>query len=605
MTNTEKYRPHRVNREDRPDGSILLTSGYDMSPMANAPSDWLHQWAAETPDAVFLAERSGPGWREMRYAQALHKVRAIAGALLARGMGADTPILIISGNSVDHGLISLAAQYVGIPTVPVAEQYSLIPGAEAQLKYIIGLTRPKMVFAEDGDVYGRALALDEVKNLDIVVGRNAPAGATPLADLLAASDDGVDAAAEQVGPDTVAKVLMTSGSTSNPKGVLTTNRMMCANQAQIRDAMPFVAQRPPRLVDWLPWNHVFGGSHNFNLVLANGGSLYIDGGKPAPALVGKTIENNRLMSSTISFNVPVGFAALRDAMREDAGLRRTYFSDLDMIFYAGASLPDEVFQDLRSMAKDELGHEPLITSSWGLTETAPAALSQHEPIDRAGIIGVPMTGSTVKLVPDDDNGRFDVRVKGPHIFEGYFEDPEQTAEAFDEEGFFKTGDAMKFVDPGDMNKGMKFDGRLSEDFKLVTGTWVRAANLRLEVLGKLAPLAMDVVITGADRWEVGVMIVPSPALTGEGGHDNHDGALMSDAIHAALHPLLDAMAAEVTASSKRIARAMVLAEPPSMEHGEVTAKGNLNFNKLLNRRAALLERLHGKASDPAVIRIHK
>ncbi|CAN0450546.1 unnamed protein product, partial [Hapterophycus canaliculatus] len=290
---------------------------------------------------------------------------------------------------------------------------------------------------------------------------------------LARVGGGLDA---NVGPDTVAKILMTSGSTSAPKGVLTTHRMMCANQAQIASVLPFLRERPPVLVDWLPWNHVFGGSHNFNLVLANGGALYIDGGKPVPALVGQTIENNRLKQGTISFNVPVGFAALRDAMKADAGFARAFFEDLDMLFYAGASLPQDVWADLERMAEDA-GTKPFFTSSWGLTETAPAALLQHEPTDRSGVVGVPLPGVDVKLILADE--RYEVRVRGPSIFKGYLGDAAKTAEAFDEEGYFRTGDAMAFVDPDDINQGMRFGGRIGEDFKLTSGTWVRAAAMRL------------------------------------------------------------------------------------------------------------------------------
>ncbi|MEC7257333.1 MAG: AMP-binding protein, partial [Pseudomonadota bacterium] len=489
MAELANYRPHYVTREDRADGTILLRSGYELSEYVGKTSDWLHRWAELRPDTVFLAERDSAGWREVTYGKALAEVRAIAGGLLARGLGPDTPILVISGNGVDHGLLALAAQYVGIPIVPVAEQYSLIPGAHAQLRHVLGLTDPRMVFAVDVARFADALAMAEMAGRLLVTSRNSSAGQTAFADLRG-DTAGVDDAAAKVGPDTVAKILMTSGSTSSPKGVLTTHRMMCANQAQLADALPFVRENPPRLVDWLPWNHVFGGSHNFNMVLANGGSLYIDEGKPAKGLVDTSIENNAMIGGTISFNVPVGFAMLRDAMRENDALRQSYFRDLDMIFYAGASLPQDVWADLEEMAREVRGDVPLMTSSWGLTETAPACIIQHERIDRSGIVGVPMTGTTIKMIPDDDN-RYEIRVKGPNIMPGYFKDPDKTRDAFDDEGFFVTGDAMGFVDPNDMSKGLRFDGRISEDFKLTTGTWVRAAQLRLDLLVALAPLVAD------------------------------------------------------------------------------------------------------------------
>lgn len=602
MTDASKYRPHSVKREDRADGTILLISGYEMSDVVDTTADWVHRWAADAPERCFLAERSGAGWREVSYAETLAQVRAVAASLVARGMGPETPILIISGNGVDHGILTLAAQYVGVPTVPVAEQYSLIPGAQTQLQYVLALIDPKMVYAVDGDKFGGSLAMPEMAGRELVVSQNVPQGMTEFADLLKgdASAD-VDAARAKVGPDSVVKILMTSGSTSAPKGVMTTQRMMCANQTMIADALPFLRTHPPVIVDWLPWNHVFGGSHNFNMMLANGGSLYIDEGKPVPALIGKSIENNRMVSATMAFNVPVGFAMMRDAMRDDAALRESYFRNLDMLFYAGASLPQDVWRDLSEMALDVRGDVPLMNSSWGLTETAPATLIQHEPTDRSGIVGVPMTGVTIKLIPESDD-RFEVRAKGPNIMPGYFKNPEKTAEAFDDEGFFCTGDAMAFVDPDDMNLGLRFDGRISEDFKLMSGTWVRAATLRLELLQEFKGVAQDIVVTGADRNEVGVMIVPPPDLAAKFDATDDAGALVSDSLRDKIIEILQARADAGVGSAARVVRALVLAEPPSMADGEITAKGNLNFRKILTRRAALLDRLYS-GDDAAVAQI--
>lgn len=592
---THKYRAHDARRQDRPDGAIILTSGLTHGPVARCATDWLQDWAARAPDRVFLGERSGAGWRQVSYAQALEMVRALAAALADRGMGAGDPILIISGNGIDHALLTLAAQYIGVPTVPVAEQYALIPGAHPVLERIAGMIRPRMVFVDDAARYGAALALPVFDGVEKVASAHAGAGMTPFDSLLRASGD-TGALNAAVGPDTVAKYLLTSGSTSHPKGVLTTQRMMCTNQAQLQVCLPFVTEEPPVLLDWLPWNHVFGGSHNFNLVLANGGTLWVDNGKPTPALAQHTLDNLRSVSPTIAFNVPVGFAMLRDAMRGDADLRQRYFGRLDMLFYAGASLPQDVWADLEAMARDVRGDMPLFNSSWGLTETAPAALIQHEFTHQSGIIGVPLPGVSVKLIPADDPARFEVRVKGATITPGYLDDPEKTAEAFDEEGYFITGDAMRFVDPADIAKGMRFDGRIAEEFKLNTGTWVRAAGLRLEVLARLKGLAQDVILTGADRAEVGVMIVPTEAL--RAGAVEEDGALLvtqAAEIAARLKPGPD------EGSAHAIRRAMVLSEPPSMAEGEITAKGNLNFRKLLARRAGLCDRLYDNA-DPATIR---
>ena len=590
-----KYRAHNARREDRADGSVLLTSEWPLGEVARCATDWLEAWAGAAPDRVFIAERSGAGWREVTYAQALEVVRAIASNLADRGMSAKTPILIISGNSVDHALLTLAAHYIGVPTVPVAEQYALIPAAHPVLERVAAMIKPGMVYADDAARYGPALDLSVFDGVEKLVSAHVPDEATAFESMTQSKGD-VSSLNAAVGPDTIAKYLLTSGSTSHPKGVLTTQAMMCTNQAQLKAILPFLADHPPILLDWLPWNHVFGGSHNFNLVLSNGGSLYIDNGKPVPALAQHTMDNLRMVSPTIAFNVPVGFAMLRDAMREDTALRQQYFQNLDMLFYAGASLPQDVWADLEDMAREVRGEMPLFNSSWGLTETAPAALIQHEFTHQSGIIGVPLPEVTVKLVPLDEANRFDVRVKGATITPGYLDDPEKTAEAFDDEGYFITGDAMRLVDPGDVNKGMRFDGRIAEEFKLSTGTWVRAAGLRMEVLGKLKGLAVDVVITGADRREVGVLIIPAASVSE--GAMNADGALISDKA-AEIAARLKPDASE--GSAHAIRRAMVLAEPPSMADGEVTAKGNLNFRKLLLQRKALVDRLYAEA-DPAVIR---
>ncbi len=588
-----KYRAHKANREDRADGSVLLTSGYDLGPVAQRSTDWLHHWAEQAPDRVFVAERSGAGWRSVTYVQALEMVRAIASNLADRGMNATTPILIISGNSVDHGLLTLAAQYIGVPTVPVAEQYALIDGAHPVLQRVTSMIQPGMIFADDATRYSAALALSCFDGIEKVASVNV--GDNTAFESLMQTKGDVSDLNTAVTPETIAKYLLTSGSTSHPKGVLTTQAMMCTNQAQLKSVLPFLGAHPPVLLDWLPWNHVFGGSHNFNLVLANGGSLYIDNGKPIPALAHHTIENLRMVSPTIAFNVPVGFATLRDAMKDDKALQQQYFQNLDMLFYAGASLPQDVWADLERMARDVRGDMPLFNSSWGLTETAPAALIQYEFTHQSGIIGVPLPEVTVKLVPLDEENRYDVRVKGQTITPGYLHDAEKTAEAFDEEGYFITGDAMRLVDPDDVNKGMKFDGRIAEEFKLSTGTWVRAAGLRMEVLDKLKGLAADVVITGADRREAGVMIVPAPSLLA--GARDLDGALVvqqTAEIAARLKPSAD------EGSATAIRRAMVMAVPPSMADGELTAKGNINFRKLLMQRRALVDRLYNDADEGTI-----
>lgn len=595
-------RPHQVLSDRTASGDIILRSAYDLPTVPEHMCSWLHHWADKAPDRVFLAERDGPGWREHGYADVLDMVRAIASSLVARGLGADTPIIILSGNGVDHALLSFAAQYAGVPTVPVAEQYSLINEAHGRLAYVLDKVKPALAFTVDAGQYADALKLPQFETMEIVACKTegAPRPVTAFADLLKgdASAD-LEAVHAQVGPDTVAKILFTSGSSSDPKGVLTTQRMMCANQAQIAAALPFLGEHPPRLCDWLPWNHVFGGSHNVNMMLANGGSLYIDFGKPTKSGFVKTIQNIRSHPGTLSFNVPVGYSMLVHAMEEDKALREAFFRDLDMIFYAGASLPQPVWKSLEDMALEIKGSLPLMTSSWGMTETAPATLMVHEPVGRSGIIGVPLPGTEIKLMPDDEL-RCELRVKGPNVMRGYLNDSTKTAEAFDDDGYLITGDAVKFVDPEDMNRGLVFDGRVSEDFKLTTGTWVQAGKLRIDVLEQMKGLVQDVVICGHDRGEVGLFIFPKPEQVH--GDNTSEGAVVDEHLAASIEAILREMEAKATGSAKKITRALILAEPASLKDHEITDKGSLNVRKIITRRADLLERLYDN-EDPALIRV--
>jgi len=604
MKRTSNFKPHDVSSEQRSDETLLLRSNAEMGDVVDTSADWLHRWSVEAPERIFLAERSGAGWREETYQSTLQKVRAIAASLLARGMGPDTPILIMSGNGVDHGLLTLAAHYVGVPTAPIAEQYALIPAARERLEHAISLVKPRMAYVVDADKFAHAITIDALAGVEIVASDvGSQSGVTGM-DTLLQGDSGVDidAARGQVTPDSVVKILMTSGSTSAPKGVMTTQRMMCVNQTQIADSLPFLTERPPSVVDWLPWNHVFGGSHNFNMMLANGGSFYIDDGKPLKGLFDRTVENLKMVTGSLVFNVPVGFGMLLQALKADPDLRQRFFQDLDMIFYAGASLPQDIWQGLEQMALDVKGEVPLMTSSWGLTETAPATMIQQEPTDRSGVIGVPMSGVTLKLVPEED-GRYEVRAKGPNIMPGYYNDPQKTAEAFDGEGYFITGDAMVFVDPDNVNAGMRFDGRISEDFKLLTGTWVRATALRMSLLSHFAPLAADLVITGQDKSDIGVLIFPNKEAIETAGHalDDVDGMLSDPSLLTALWDRLAAWNEANASSSTRIARAAFFAEPASLVDAEITAKGNLNFRKVLQRRSAILDHLYNGSHDAVIV----
>lgn len=598
------YLPHRVIRKDQPDGTIRLQSEYPLGAHAPNTGAWLHQWADAAPDRMAVAERAADGetWRELSYAELLAAVRAVGAGLLARGLGPADTIAIMSGNSADHLILSLAAQYIGVPVVPLAEQYSLIPEAHARLIYVLDKVHPKLVFADDAGRYAAALKLPELADVEVVASRTegAPRKVTPFAELLnTAATEGLDAAHAQVGPDTLAKILFTSGSSSDPKGVLTTHRMMCVNQEQLATAIPLLTSRPPRITDWLPWNHVFGGSHNVNMMLRNGGSLTIDHGKPTGSGFKTTLKNRIAHPGTLAFNVPVGIAMITDTLAEQPELRTHLLKDMDLLFYAGASLSQDVWDRLEEYSFEARGGSPLMTSSWGLTETSPATLMVHEPIGRAGVIGVPLPGVEVKLIPDADM-RCEIRVKGPNIMPGYYNDAVKTSQAFDDEGFLITGDAVRFVDPADANQGLIFDGRVSEDFKLETGTWVQASMLRMNALKELSGLAQDVVICGHDRGEVGLFIFP---LSGVASAENTTrGAVTDEQLKAKVEERLRAMNAHVTGSAKRITRALIVSEPPSVEGQEVTDKGSLNVKKILTRRASLLERLYDN-EDPALIRV--
>ncbi|MGR3780060.1 MAG: feruloyl-CoA synthase [Albimonas sp.] len=589
-------------RVERRGEALHLTTATPLDPAVETTAVWLHRWAAETPEHVFLSERAGEGWRDLTYAQVLGQVRAVAASLVARGLGPDTPIAILSGNGVDHAILSYAAQYVGVPTSPLAEQYSLIEEAQPRLDYAIRKLAPAMVFVSDAARYASALARPVFEGVEIVAvaPEGAPRPVAPFADLLA-GDPGaaLEAAHARVGPDTIAKILFTSGSSSDPKGVLTTQRMMCANQAQMLSVLPFLKDRPQRIVDWLPWNHVFGGSHNINMMLALGGTMSIDHGRPTAADFATSAANIRARGGTISFNVPVGFSMLVQAMEADRELREAYFRDLDLIFYAGASLPQAVWTRLEEMAREVRGRLPLMITSWGMTETAPAAIMLHEPIGRSGVIGVPLPGVEAKLIPDAEM-RCELRVKGPNVMPGYHRDPERTAAAFDEDGFLITGDAVRFVDPDDPARGLTFDGRVAEDFKLTTGAWVQSGRLRMEALDALRGLVQDVVICGHDRGEIGLLIFPRPDRAAEA--TTSQGALIDAHLQAEIEAVLDRLAGAATGSSRRISRALVLAEPPSLKDGEITDKGSLNPRRILTRRAALLERLYDN-EDPALIRV--
>jgi feruloyl-CoA synthase len=603
-----KLGPADVVVERRGDGAILMRSPHALPSYPRMLTERLVHWAKAAPDRIFLAQRDAAGaWRSMSYAQTLAAVRALAAALLARGLNAERPVAILSGNDIEHALLGLAAMHVGIPYAPISVPYSLLSQDFGKLKTIVALLAPGLVFANNGAAFGRAIAAALPRDVEVAVTVNPPVDrpATSLAELVQTpATAAVEAAHAQVKPDQAAKILFTSGSTGRPKGVVNTHRMLCANQAMIRAAMPFVGEEPPILVDWLPWNHTFGSNHNFGLVLDNGGSLYIDEGKPLPGQIEATVRNLRTIAPTIYFNVPKGFEMLLPALAADAALRETFFSRLKVLFYAGAGLAQHVLEGFTDLAVKTTGERIVFMSSLGSTETAPAALSCNWQSERAGNIGLPLPGVTLKLMPRD--GKLEARLKGDNIMPGYWRAPELTAEAFDEEGFYRIGDALKFADPADPARGLLFDGRLAEDFKLATGTWVSVGPLRAAFIAHCAPLIRDVVLAGAERDEVTALIFPDVDACRTIAPDLAKDApvphlLGEPRVRAAFARKLDSFAAASTGTSGRIMRAVLLAEPASLDIGEMTDKGSINQRAVLAHRAATVEALYADPPPPHII----
>ena len=593
--------PKRVERIDLGAGAFMLRSPEPLKPWARAVGVWLDHWAQHKPDAVAMAEPAGlsaaavsAGWDSLTWSELRTRVGSVAQALLDLQLADGAPVVILSDNSLDHLALMLAAMHVGRVACTVSSAYCRLAGGDfSRIQGILNTLQPGLVYASDVKTYDPAIRACGVAAPVIYTrGAEEHAGAKSFAALAAVRETGaVQRAFEAVGPDTPAKYLLTSGSTGHPKVVINTHGMLCANQQMVGQALRFLELEPPILLDWLPWSHTFGGNHNINSVLKHGGTLYIDDGRPVPGLIDRTIAHLREVQPTVFYNVPRGYDMLLPALEADADLARRFFERMHMVFYAGAGMPVATWKRLEAVAA-RVRREPVwFTTSWGSTETSPANTSAHWWLDRPGVIGLPLPGVDLKFVPNA--GKLEMRIRGPHIFPGYRGNDSATREAFDEDGFYRIGDAGYLLDESDPASGVVFNGRVAEDFKLTSGTWVSVGTLRLALVTALAPWVQDAVITGHDRAEVGALVFLSESAR----------AHPLEEVRAQLREKLAALAAQGGGSSQTPRRLLVLPDAPNMAAGEITDKGYINQRMVLQRRATDVEALYAAVSDPRVVHL--
>ena len=588
--------PAQTQRTELSGGAFVLQSPVALEPAARCVGAWLEQWAQRTPDALAFAEpAAGGGWRRLRWGELRRVVGAVAQGLLDLRLPPERPLVVLSDNGLDHLVLLLAGMHIGRPVCTVSSAYCrLAAGDFGRIHGILRTLGPALVYASDAKVYAPALAQAGIEAVQVYsLGAEACPGALRFEQLAAATETpAVMDAFAAITPDTHAKYLLTSGSTGHPKVVINTHRMLCANQQQIAQTLRFLDHEKPVLLDWLPWSHTFGGNFTTNLVLRNGGSMYLDDGRPLPGAIDRTLAHLREVQPTVYFNVPRGFEMMLPALEADEDLARRFLGGLRMMFYAGAGMPPSTWQRLQAVAA-QVRDEPLwLTTAWGSTETAPAVTFLSWRVEQPGVIGLPMPGVALKFVPvPGPGGKLELRVKGENVFPGYRGDLVATAAAFDEDGYYRIGDAGFLADEADPAQGVVFNGRVAEDFKLTSGTWVSVGTLRLKLVSALAPWVQDAVLTGHDRNEVGALLFPSEAAR----------RLPPDELNARLRQGLRAMHEESAGSSQTVQRLWLLNEPPQAAAGEITDKGYLNQRAVLARRAAEVEALHATPADARVV----
>ncbi|MBX3445197.1 MAG: AMP-binding protein [Parvibaculaceae bacterium] len=595
-----KQKPPKITVKRTDEGTFYISSDYPLPEMKRSVPHILEERAALHPDRNFIAERDASGeWRYITYGEANARADAVASALLARGLDQSTPLMVLSSNSIAHAVMALGAMKAGVPVAPVSVPYSLMSSDFSKLKHVVALTKPRMIFADHGDLYGKALAAVG-EGTEIVTQTGSVPGATSYDELLKTNTSpDVRASMEKIGHDTVAKYLFTSGSTGMPKGVIQTHRMM---MAQIAAAEALRSEEPdpneiPQSLEWMPWNHISAGNIGFNGNMNAGGTVYLDAGKPIPGMFEQTIRNLREVSPRVFGSAPVAFAMLADAMERDTELRASFFRNLEYMGYGGATLSSDIYDRMQALAVAETGYRLPLTTMYGATETQGITVV-HWVTERVGLVGLPVPGITLKLVPN--GAKLEVRVKGPTVTPGYVSDPKKTAEVFDEEGFYSLGDAAKFLDEAKPELGLVFDGRVTEDFKLSSGTWVSTGTLRADVVAACTPLVQDAVVCGLDKPYIALLAWPNIAAARKVAGLPDDAAPQNAISHPkVVEYLRNALQKHNKAgggSSTRIARIHLMLEPPSIDGHEITDKGYVNQAATAARRAPLVERLY---VDPA------